>query len=418
MPPTMSIREVRSGFPRRFRCSSDTVSPTAAARKGPRSRWPGSRSCIGCRSMIFFATSARPPLRDAAAAPQASAPPPEVKPFSPHFILGSLFLTLTLGATTGMINLLRIAAGGDVPISHRQIHGHTQVLGFAVLFLMGIAFHALPRILGHRRRATRAGAARVLAAVLRRDPAQHRPAVGLLRGGARCCRFLSAASRSRRRASLRAIRVRICSAGSREGKYDLQDPILRFLRAGTLYLPRRHRVCRARRASGSPAHAETALPVSLDRAVLLRCALRLSARLDLRLRQPRRVAVPRRRPGDQENARDRAALQAPACRSSSFPIPAASRGPRRFCLRDAGSRWRLSPRSSISRATASCGPERVSDDARPRLSHGRDPLRVRRPRSLGGTRARGRRRSRARRESRLRISGGPTPRATSSRSAS
>ena len=44
--------------------------------------------------------------------------------------------------------LAKIAAGADVPISHRQIHGHTQILGFAALFLMGIAFHALPRILG------------------------------------------------------------------------------------------------------------------------------------------------------------------------------------------------------------------------------------------------------------------------------
>ncbi len=61
-----------------------------------------------------------------------------------------------------MINLLRIAAGADVPISHRQIHGHAQVLGFAGLFLMGIAFHALPRILGtgalrRRRPAPRSG---------------------------------------------------------------------------------------------------------------------------------------------------------------------------------------------------------------------------------------------------------------------
>jgi hypothetical protein len=47
-----------------------------------------------------------------------------------------------------MINLLRIAAGGDVPFSHRQMHAHTQILGFAALFLMGIAFHALPRITG------------------------------------------------------------------------------------------------------------------------------------------------------------------------------------------------------------------------------------------------------------------------------
>jgi uncharacterized protein involved in response to NO len=86
--------------------------------------------------------------RDASRIPAASVPKAPARPFSPEYIAGSLVLTLTLGATTGMINLLRIAAGGDVPFSHRQMHAHTQILGFAALFLMGIAFHALPRITG------------------------------------------------------------------------------------------------------------------------------------------------------------------------------------------------------------------------------------------------------------------------------
>ena len=95
---------------------------------------------------------------NAAAARDARRAAPSAKPalpasalpkgFAPEFIVGSILLTLTLGATTGMINLLRIAAGGDVPFSHRQMHAHTQILGFAALFLMGIAFHALPRITG------------------------------------------------------------------------------------------------------------------------------------------------------------------------------------------------------------------------------------------------------------------------------
>lgn len=87
-------------------------------------------------------------VRDAARLPASSVPKAPARPFSPEYIAGSLILTLTLGATTGMINLLRIAAGGDVPFSHRQMHAHTQILGFAALFLMGIAFHALPRITG------------------------------------------------------------------------------------------------------------------------------------------------------------------------------------------------------------------------------------------------------------------------------
>ena len=74
------------------------------------------------------AAARRDAIRRPAAARKAAS-----LPFSPEFILGSLVLTLTLGATTGMINLLRIAAGGDVPFSHRQMHAHTQILGFAAL---------------------------------------------------------------------------------------------------------------------------------------------------------------------------------------------------------------------------------------------------------------------------------------------
>lgn len=146
VPPTTSIREVLRRFP---------------ATRPVLERY-GLADCGGAEGpdepLAWFATVHRLPLeeflrdvraaavRDAAAAPPAPSSTPSL--FSPHFVIGSLLLTLTLGATTGMINLLRIAAGGEVPIDHRQIHGHTQVLGFAALFLMGIGYHALPRILG------------------------------------------------------------------------------------------------------------------------------------------------------------------------------------------------------------------------------------------------------------------------------
>lgn len=146
VPPTTSVREVLRRFP---------------ATRPVLERY-GLADCGGGEGpdepLAWFATVHRLPLeeflrdvraaavRDAAAAPPAPSKTPSL--FSPHFIIGSLFLTLTLGATTGMVNLIRIAAGGEVPLDHRQIHGHTQVLGFAALFLMGIAYHALPRILG------------------------------------------------------------------------------------------------------------------------------------------------------------------------------------------------------------------------------------------------------------------------------
>jgi uncharacterized protein involved in response to NO len=81
--------------------------------------------------------------------------PPRV--FVPFFI-GSLVLTLTFGATLGMINLARLTTGwglGVLPRPSVWAHGYVQVFGFMALFIMGVAYHVLPRFVGgtlHRTR--------------------------------------------------------------------------------------------------------------------------------------------------------------------------------------------------------------------------------------------------------------------------
>ncbi len=74
--------------------------------------------------------------------------PPRV--FVPFFI-ASLVLTLTWGATLGMINLARLTAGwglGVLPRPSVWAHGYVQVFGFMALFIMGVAYHVLPRFVG------------------------------------------------------------------------------------------------------------------------------------------------------------------------------------------------------------------------------------------------------------------------------
>jgi hypothetical protein len=143
----MSVREIRRRFPSTIPVFERYGLGDCGGDEGPDEpvAWFATVHRIALEDFLRDLRAAA--VRDNA---KSSSPAPRTLalPFSPHFILGSLLLTLTLGATTGMINLLRIAAGADVPLSHRQIHGHTQILGFAALFLMGIAYHALPRILG------------------------------------------------------------------------------------------------------------------------------------------------------------------------------------------------------------------------------------------------------------------------------
>ena len=262
VPPTMSIRELSRRFPSTRAVLEQYGLGDCGGDEGPD------------EPLAWFATVHRLPLddflrdvrqaalRDAAAAPSPEPVPASARPFSPHFIIGSLFLTLTLGATTGMINLLRIAAGADVPLDHRQIHGHTQVLGFATLFLMGIAYHALPRILGiGGARPGRIGARQFLADVRGRAPAQRRTA-------ARPAPDRAAAVASLRRdgarlgASLRPLRLRPARQ-VREGKYDRKDPLLRFVRAAAFYFLAAILLVAAQ-GVWLAGHVDTVLPAALN----------------------------------------------------------------------------------------------------------------------------------------------------------
>lgn len=258
IPPTMSVRQVRKRFPATIPVFTRYGLGDCGGDEGPE------------EPLAWFATVHRLPLEDflrdvrEAAITDAAAALPALRaaaaPFSPHFILGSLFLTLTLGATTGMINLLRIAAGGDVPISHRQIHGHAQVLGFAALFLMGIAFHALPRILGIG--AFTCASARpafwmMFAGVILRN-------IGQPLGFYPIGRLLSFVSAGLETASvLLFVRfVFALLARVRDGKYDPSDPILCFVRWGTIFFVAAIAFVAAQGVWLS-GHTETAAPVSL-----------------------------------------------------------------------------------------------------------------------------------------------------------
>src|SRR5262249_43083775 len=148
----------------------------------------------------------------------------------------------------------------EVPISHRQIHGHAQILGFAALFLMGIAYHALPRILG-------IGGLR---------PASARPAFWLmfsgviLRNAGQPLRFypigrmLSLVSAGLEAACvfLFARFVFALLTRVRAGKYDPKDPILRFVRVGTIFFAAAALLVAAQ-GIWLAGHVETAVPVAL-----------------------------------------------------------------------------------------------------------------------------------------------------------
>ena len=64
------------------------------------------------------------------------------------FLRGALVTALTAGATLGALNLAVMGFGADLsavwgPLI--QAHGYAQMFGWVGLFIMGVAYHTLPR---------------------------------------------------------------------------------------------------------------------------------------------------------------------------------------------------------------------------------------------------------------------------------
>ncbi len=81
-------------------------------------------------------------------APRPAAPPPARYR---RFIASSLGFALTFGAGLGALllgtnTLPSSFLGGISAAAARTAHAHAQVFGFAALFVMGVAYHAVPRI--------------------------------------------------------------------------------------------------------------------------------------------------------------------------------------------------------------------------------------------------------------------------------
>ena len=376
--------------------------------------------------LAWFATVHRLPLddflrdvREAAVKDAAAAPPDPAKTpslFSPHFVVGSLFLTLTLGATTGMINLLRIAAGGDVPIDHRQIHGHTQVLGFAALFLMGIAYHALPADPRRRRPSPRPHRARssfwlmfVGVAAAQRRPAFRPPPCGPAR------------SRSSRAAMelasgllfVRFVFALLARVRGRQVRPQGPAPPLRAARAPSVSWPRS--LLGAAQGLWLAGNIDTVLPAALNESFYFVALYGFLLAWIYGFGHRHRVALPRRGPG-RRAARPKppwrrrwpaSALAARVLgpgRSGRRRARPARRGARagralgaRLSSRGNGFLWR---RSDLPMLRTPGNPDR------------RHPRRLRVPRPLGGARARGRPPHAHDAACRPRTSGGPTPRGT------
>jgi uncharacterized protein involved in response to NO len=65
------------------------------------------------------------------------------------FVFAALAVALVAGFGLGLVNLLRICFAGSysaVAGTLKQFHGHAQIFGWAGLFIMGVAYHAIPRM--------------------------------------------------------------------------------------------------------------------------------------------------------------------------------------------------------------------------------------------------------------------------------
>ncbi len=98
------------------------------------------------RELNEFAEQAERSQRPAASAPASAARPRDIFPL---FVKTSLAIALTAGFSLGTVIILFPPLGGTLGawwLPHVQVHGHAQLLGWVGLFIMGIAYHAIPRM--------------------------------------------------------------------------------------------------------------------------------------------------------------------------------------------------------------------------------------------------------------------------------
>lgn len=68
-----------------------------------------------------------------------------------RFVAGALVIALAFGFLAGVGMMAQIARGGSYAVvsgALKQAHGHAQLLGWVGLFIMGVAFHVVPRFSG------------------------------------------------------------------------------------------------------------------------------------------------------------------------------------------------------------------------------------------------------------------------------
>jgi uncharacterized protein involved in response to NO len=88
------------------------------------------------------------PPAEAAASPTAGAAMPDVYP---PFLKAAILATLTGGATLGLVALTIAGLRGSLATGLSwwtpviQAHGHVQIFGWVGLFIMGVAYHVVPR---------------------------------------------------------------------------------------------------------------------------------------------------------------------------------------------------------------------------------------------------------------------------------
>jgi hypothetical protein len=130
--------------------------------------------------------------RGAAAAAETTAPAAGgASTLHRRFLAAGLVATLTFGASFGATNLLAIhLALGTVPPAHNWLHAGFQVMGFVLLFIMGVAYHTVPRFLEPRSRIAWLARGNL---VVRRPPPPElralrspRPAASWLAAGSSC----------------------------------------------------------------------------------------------------------------------------------------------------------------------------------------------------------------------------------------
>lgn len=149
--PNTSVREIIAAYPATVELFTRYGLMGCGGDRGPDEpvQWFAVVHHINPQTLLSEIKEAIRAPRTALSQAAPAAEVPQEKALYKRFVYAALMIVLTGGVTWGVVNLTIIALHRGFPAwlnPSNEAHGHMQIFGWVSLFIMGVAYHVIPRM--------------------------------------------------------------------------------------------------------------------------------------------------------------------------------------------------------------------------------------------------------------------------------